>query len=114
MSVTSGDLLAFLTQARVAAVALPEMAPDATTFVRRLRVRDFDLITKAEDLPAGQRTATLLALYASTEDGKPLFTDEQAAALVDADAELTQRIISAGIALNNPPTDAPGDAQGKG
>ena len=111
--VSPSDLLAFLVKSRVVAVPLPEIASDAITYVRRLKVRDFDTITQAETLPTGQRTAVLLALYAADEHGQPLFTPEQAAQLVEADAELAQRLITAGGELNNPPQDAPGEPQGK-
>ena len=112
-SVSPSDLLAFLVKSRVVAVPLPEIAPDAVTYVRRLKVRDFDTIAQAETLSTGQRTAALLSLYAADEQGLPLFTPEQAAQLVEADAELAQRLISAGGELNNPPQDAPGEPQGK-
>ena len=93
-------------------VPAPELGDGVTVTVRRLTAREFMTLSNKVKADADMAYAHWITATVIGDDGKPLFTEQDAAALAEQDATLIERLTMAAMKLNvNPKEQAVKNSQ---
>jgi hypothetical protein len=93
-------------------VPAPELGEGVTLTVRRLTAREFMALSTKVKADAEMAYAHWITATVVDDDGKSVFTPDDAAALAEQDATLIERLTEAAMRLNvNPKDKAKGNSQ---
>lgn len=81
-------------------VPCPELGAGAKLLVRRLSAREFMALSAKAKANPDQAYAFWIVATVVGEDGRPVFNEEDAAALAEQDATFVQRLTEAAMRLN--------------